>query len=305
MFPVSRDRAQKVPDNLFPSGGRPNIPREIINDRPLPRAAQIAAAQEAARRAAAPRTGAAEQMAGAVPISLPRQFLEGGFGQALGRPNVNPDIINDRRNQQLFNGQAAAQLAAQGGNRPMMNPMQQNPMFGGLGGLASAMSQAGDFSNPTMMGLGQYGRPPVSQLQAMQNAMQNAQHVRQNMQFRRRRSSKRCKTCSSRVSPQWAFARLLQASSLCPWVSASKWGFRVSKQTCLALPLVATCLKIQILLEHLASTHRKGKISLVPLASTCSKGKTRLETLARVRLNRCNSTFKGPFGGLSFCSMLM
>ena len=65
----------------------------------------------------------------------------------------------------------------------MMNPMQQNPMFGGLGGLASAMSQAGDFSNPTMMGLGQYGRPPVSQLQAMQNAMQNAQNMyNQNMQ---------------------------------------------------------------------------------------------------------------------------
>jgi hypothetical protein len=149
----------------------------------MQRAAQTAAAQEAARRAAAPRTGAAEQMAGTVQSSIPRQFLEGGFGQALGRPNVNPDIINDRRNQQLFNGQAAAQLAAQGGNRPMMNPMQQNPMFGGLGGIASSMSQAGDFSNPTMMGLGQYGRPPVSQLQAMQNAMQNAQNMyNQNMQ---------------------------------------------------------------------------------------------------------------------------
>ena len=172
--------AEGVPDNLFPSGGRP-----------LPRAAQIAAAQEAARRAAAPRTGAAEQMAGAVPISLPRQFLEGGFGQALGsgfmgggRPNVNPDVINDLFNAQTAAAQnAASQLAAQGGNRPMMNPMQQNPMFGGLGGLASAMSQAGDFSNPTMMGLGQYGRPPVSQLQAMQNAMQNAQNMyNQNMQ---------------------------------------------------------------------------------------------------------------------------
>ena len=192
--------AEGVPDNLFPSGGRPNIPREIINDRPRPgsaspqgplqRTAQIAAAQEAARRAAAPRTGAAEQMAGAVPISLPRQFLEGGFGQALGsgfmgggRPNVNPDVINDLFNAQTAAAQnAASQLAAQGGNRPMMNPMQQNPMFGGLGGLASAMSQAGDFSNPTMMGLGQYGRPP-SQLQAMQNAMQNAQNMyNQNMQ---------------------------------------------------------------------------------------------------------------------------
>ena len=101
-----------------------------------------------------------------------------------GRPNVNPDVINDRFNAQTAAAQnAASQLAAQGGNRPMMNPMQQNPMFGGLGGLASAMSQAGNFSNPTMMGLGQYGRPPVSQLQAMQNAMQNAQNMyNQNMQ---------------------------------------------------------------------------------------------------------------------------